>query len=80
MPVAKLTSKGQLVIPKEIREIMHLHPGDRIDFLVRDDGEVVIRPAVGDVRDLRGMLTRQGRKRVSVAAMNKVIRGRALPS
>jgi hypothetical protein len=28
MPVATLTSKGQLIIPKAIREYLHLQPGD----------------------------------------------------
>lgn len=77
MPVARLTSKGQLVIPKEIREYMQLQPGDQLDFMVRDDGEVVIRPVVADVTALRGMLKTPGRKPVSLASMKKAIRKRA---
>ncbi|MFQ5742440.1 MAG: AbrB/MazE/SpoVT family DNA-binding domain-containing protein [Acidobacteriota bacterium] len=77
MPASKLSSKGQLVIPKDIRELMRLQPGDRIEFLVRDDEEVVIRPVVGDLQDLKGMLKRPGRKPVALSAMNKAIRKRA---
>lgn len=77
MPVARLTSKGQLVIPKEIREHMQLQPGDQLDFMVRDDGEVVIRPVVADVTALRGMLKTPGRKPVSLGSMKKAIRERA---
>jgi AbrB family looped-hinge helix DNA binding protein len=74
MPVATLTSKGQLVIPKAIREYLRLRPGDRLDFIIQDNGEVVIRPAVTDVHELKGILKKPGRKPVSVVAMQKAIR------
>jgi len=77
MPIATLTTKGQLVIPKAIREYLHLHPGDRLDFIIRDDGDVVLRPAVTDVRDLKGLLHQPGRPPVSLRAMQRVIRTRA---
>ena len=77
MPVATSTSKGQLVIPKEIREYMGLQPGDRLDFIVQGDGEVVIRPAVSDVSALRGILKTAGRKPVSLSSMKRAIRKRA---
>ena len=37
-----LTSKGQVTIPKQIREALHLAPGSVVDFAVNRDGEVVI--------------------------------------
>lgn len=77
MSTATLTSKGQLVIPKAIREFMHLQPGDRLDFIIRDDGDVVIRPVVTDVRELKGMLKIPGRKPVSVSTMKQTVRKRA---
>ena len=77
MPVATLTSKGQLVIPKDIREYLHLQPGDRLDFIIRDDGDVVLRPVVTDVRELKGFLHKPGRQPVSLIAMQNVIRARA---
>lgn len=69
MPTSTLSTKGQTVIPKSIRTHLDLHPGDRIDFILRDDGEVVIRPATEDVRKLKGMLRMPGRKAVSVTEM-----------
>jgi antitoxin PrlF len=77
MPVATLTSKGQLVIPKDIREYLHLQPGDRLDFIIRDDGDVVLRPAVTDIRELKGLLSKPGQQPVSITAMQNVIRKRA---
>lgn len=74
MPQARLSSKGQLVIPKEVRDFMHVRAGDRIDFVVRDDGEVVIRPAVTDLADLRGLLARRDGRALTVEEMNAAIR------
>lgn len=75
MSSSRLSTKGQVVIPSEIRNYMGLRPGDRIDFVVREDGTVVLRPALLDVRDLRGLLHRDADEPVSVEAMNEAIRG-----
>jgi len=77
MPKAKLTSKGQLVIPKPIRTHLDLHPGDVLDFVVQDSGDVLIRPAVEDLRGLKGLLHRPGRRAVTVGEMDRAIRTRA---
>ena len=37
-----LTSKGQVTIPKHIRDALNLAPGCTLDFAVNGDGEVVI--------------------------------------
>ena len=76
MAAATLTSKGQLVIPKPIRDYLHLHAGDTLDFLVQESGDVLMRPAVEDVRSLKGVLYKPGRKPVSLEAMRQAIRDR----
>ncbi|MBM4037937.1 MAG: AbrB/MazE/SpoVT family DNA-binding domain-containing protein [Planctomycetes bacterium] len=76
MAAARLSTKGQLVIPKVIRDRLGLHPGDRVDFVVQDNGDVVVRPAVVDVRSLKGMLHRPGMRAVSIEEMNRAIRER----
>lgn len=40
-----LTSKGQVTIPKHIRDEMKLVPGCHLDFAVNTDGEIVIHKA-----------------------------------
>lgn len=40
-----LTSKGQVTIPKRIRDELHLLPGAPVDFAVNDSGELVLRRA-----------------------------------
>lgn len=42
----KVTTKGQVTIPREIRERFHLQPGTDVEFLPQGDA-VVIRPANG---------------------------------
>jgi antitoxin PrlF len=42
---SNLTSKGQVTIPKPMREHLGLRPGAPVEFAYTDEGEVVIRPA-----------------------------------
>lgn len=52
----KLSSKGQLVIPKRIRERLGLKPGGRLRLLVAD-GRIVLEPIeVSPIDRLQGML------------------------
>jgi AbrB family looped-hinge helix DNA binding protein len=76
MPTSTLTSKGQTVIPKAVRNHLGLQPGDILDFVVQDNGDVLIRPAVYDVQRLKGMLYRPGRKPVTIEDMNLAIKQR----
>ena len=68
-----ITSKGQVTVPKVIRDFLRLKPGDPIDFVIEDGGRVVVRPSTIDVRDLKGMLKRTGRRRVSLEEMEAAI-------
>ena len=76
MPSSTITSKGQTTIPKEVRDYLKLETGDQIDFVIRADGTVVLRPATMPVQDLKGILHRKNMKPVSVDAMNQAIRKR----
>ncbi len=78
MTTAKITSKGQVTIPRTIREHLHVTEGDRIDFRVDENGEVRLASVARSARDLFGILHRPGRKSVSVEEMNAAIaEGRA---
>lgn len=72
MPTAKVTSKGQLTVPKEVRDALRIRTGDRISFQVRKDGVVEMRPATGNIKDLYGMFKYRG-KRLSVEQMDEGI-------
>jgi len=77
MAESTITTKGQCVIPKKIRDYMRLNAGDKIDFVIREDGLVYVRPVTLDVRELKGKMKKPGRKAVSLKEMEKAIRKRA---
>lgn len=72
MTTATVTSKGQVTIPKEIRDYLKLQTGGRLEFLVDPQGSVRIIPATAEVRQLKGMISPEG-KSVSLEDMQTAI-------
>lgn len=56
MPSAKLTSKGQITIPIEVRKALELSEGDEVVFFPLGDGQFAFRPRTGSIRDLEGIV------------------------
>ncbi|WFR94484.1 AbrB/MazE/SpoVT family DNA-binding domain-containing protein [Rhizobium tumorigenes] len=52
---ATLSAKGQVTIPKEMREALNLRPGDQLVYSVID-GEVVMTAKTIELKDLAGYL------------------------
>jgi antitoxin PrlF len=73
MSTATITSKGQITVPKEIREALGVRPGDRLAFHAREDGTVTVEAETVDLMTLRGVL-KPRRKGVTVEAMNEAVR------
>lgn len=73
MPSTTVTSKGQVTIPKAVRDELGLNAGDRVAFRVLDDGTVVVEPETIELSTLRGAL-KPRRKGVSVDDMEDAIR------
>jgi len=44
MATTTLTSKGQITVPKEVRDFLGIGPGSKVMFEVTPMGEVVLRP------------------------------------
>jgi antitoxin PrlF len=76
MPTSTLTAKGQTTIPKGVRDTLGVKAGDQLEFIVRPDGEVVLRAATEQASALKGILHRRGMKPVSLETMRSVIRRR----
>ena len=72
MSTATLTSKGQITLPAELRRVLSLESGDRIEFFRQADGVYGLRPLTGSVRDLKGIVPKPA-KRVSIAQMDRAI-------
>ncbi len=73
MPTATMTTKGQVTIPKEVREHLGVETGDRLSFVVQEDGTVMVKPITRHVRELGGLLQRPGQRPVSVNEMDESI-------
>lgn len=76
MPTSTVTSKGQITIPKALREALGLASGDRVAFRLRRDGVVEMVPETVDLLSLRGSVRPEVRG-VTVEAMNEAIRDAA---
>jgi antitoxin PrlF len=68
---ATLTSKGQMTIPKAIRDSLGMKAGDRMTFTLMPDGLVVLRVKNKRVSDLGGILHKKGRKAVPVELLSR---------
>lgn len=44
MSLSTVTTKGQVTIPKDIRESMAIDAGDKIEFIINAQNDVVIKP------------------------------------
>lgn len=50
--LARLTSKGQVTLPKSVRDALELHAGDNLHFRV--EGDVVVLARTPDLLELAG--------------------------
>jgi antitoxin PrlF len=75
MPTSTLTSKGQITVPKPIREHLHVSEGDQVDFAIAANGDVIMHRISGSVSALAGLLHRPNRQAVSLEEMDQAIAG-----
>lgn len=69
MPIATMTSKGQLTIPKVVREALGLATGAAVEFTLMTDGTATMRARRAGVERLFGLVAYRGRS-VPVSAMD----------
>ena len=73
MPRSTVTSKGQITIPKEIRDQMGLKTGDRIDFVRERNGRFSLKPINTDFRSMRGMIKSPLGRPITLKEMDEAI-------
>mgnify|MGYP003563840390 CR=1 FL=1 len=77
MIASKITSKGQVTIPKKIRDFLNLDVSDRIEFTLLEDGNVLISSEKKPAKSLFGMFSHKKRANpVSLEEMENAIRDR----
>ncbi len=78
MATTTLTSKGQITLPKAIRERLALKQGDRLRVAVDSDGRMTLARERQPIDSVYGLLRRLAKKRpVSLAEMRTALRQRA---
>jgi antitoxin PrlF len=68
---ATLTSKGQVTLPKEIRERLGLDAGTMLDFQVLPDNTITARAVKPDARRIRGILKSPHTQPMTVEQMDE---------
>ncbi len=69
-----VTAKGQTTLPKDIRDVLNLKPGDKLRYLIIGDEVRILRPR--KVISLAGALAHKGTPK-SVEEMREAIKRRA---
>ncbi len=72
MTTAVLSSKGQITIPRVVRQKLGIATGDRVEFVELADGQFALVPAVEDVRVLRGIVPKP-RRPLSIAQIRRIV-------
>lgn len=75
MSTSTLSTKGQIVVPADVREDLGIDVGTRVEFVKTEQGWL-LKPATRPVTALKGMLGSRT-KPASVDAMNRAVRARA---
>lgn len=75
MPSASVTSKGQITLPKEVRDALGVKAGDRVAFRAGVDGRYVVEAETLDLLDIEGVIHPR-RHGVTVEGMNRAVRRR----
>lgn len=83
METVKISSKGQIVIPKAMRDSHHLQPG--IELLVIEEGNSLRLMPVSNIKqttvdEVGGILHRAGRDPISDDDMRSAVRAKAKAS
>ena len=75
MTTATVSSKGQITIPAEVRQALHVDAGDRVEFVQVEPGRFELIAATQSIKSLKGMFGRPART-VSIEDMNRAIEAR----
>ncbi len=73
MAVATLTSKGQITIPKEIRDSLDLRAGDKIEFNLEGGRLMALKRKTTRIEDVAGILSKYVTKTYSIKEMDEAV-------
>ena len=70
MPTSILTSKGQITIPKRIREELRLQTGDELLMEIDSNSNITLKPIKKSADEAFGLLYRKEQEPLSVEEMD----------
>jgi len=73
MSLTRVSKKGQITIPRDVREALGLRSGDRVEIVV-EGGKAILKPLKKSPEEVYGKLSSFAKKAVSVEEMDQGIR------
>ncbi|WP_322937418.1 AbrB/MazE/SpoVT family DNA-binding domain-containing protein [Nocardioides bizhenqiangii] len=80
MPSSTMTSKGQITIPKEVRDDLGLEAGSTVLFVKVGEGSYRMVARTGRIQDLAGILQRSDQRPLTIEEINEGIADAAAES
>ncbi|MBK8452553.1 MAG: AbrB/MazE/SpoVT family DNA-binding domain-containing protein [Thiofilum sp.] len=72
--ISTVTQKGQVTIPKSVRDNLNLMTGDKVEFVLTERGEVVLKPFTRKAAEVAGLLSKYKKPHpVSIEEMNEAV-------
>jgi len=75
--ISTITSKGQVTIPKRVRDRLHLRTGDRLEFRVEEDGSIRVYPIAKKVSEVFGIFAEKASRPYSTKEIDERV-GKAI--
>ena len=76
MPIAVISSKGQMTIPREVRKVLGLKPSEKVIIVVEGD-QAIIKPLRGNILDIGGSIGISGKEKpINFKRLRKEVRKR----
>ena len=73
MVTATITSKGQITIPRAVRDSLRLRCGDRVELLLQDGAAAILKPIAKSVNEVFGKLYKPDGPKRTVPEMNQAV-------
>ena len=71
--LATVTVKGQVTVPKAIRDHLKIESGTQLDFKLNDDGSISVRSLKRSALSIVGLMKRPGQAAVTVEQMHRAV-------
>ena len=73
MEMAKLSSKGQITLPKEIREKLCLKEGDKVMFIEKEGEIIMLKSAENVINEMREAMKGEA-ERLGLESIDDVVK------